>query len=71
MLDGALRQVECLGKDTRVTIEGPQKQLFKLALKDRGTLACGAQDGRRITVEYISKSNERLGTVGELAAIPD
>jgi tetratricopeptide (TPR) repeat protein len=71
MLEGALRQVDCLGKDTRVVIEGPSKQMFKLKLKERGKLACGAQDGRHVSVEYTPKPDERLGTVGELTAIPD
>ncbi len=73
MLEGALRQVDCVGKETRVVIEGPSKQLFKLKLKDRGKLSCGAQDGRRYSSrwEYTPKPDERLGTVGEVSAIPD
>jgi tetratricopeptide (TPR) repeat protein len=71
MLEGALRQVDCLGKDTRVVIEGPDKKMFKLSLKDRGKLVCGAQDGRHVSVEYTPKPDAKLGTAGELAAIPE
>jgi hypothetical protein len=71
MLDGTLRQIDCIGKDTRVVIEGPGAKLVKLTLKERGQLACGPQDGRRVSVEYTPKTDERLGTVGELSAIPD
>jgi hypothetical protein len=45
--------------------------MFKLKLKERGKLACGAQDGRHVSVEYTPKPDERLGTVGELTTIPD
>ena len=71
MLEGALRQVDCLGKDTVVVIEGPDKKMFKLSLKDRGKLNCGAQDGRHVSVEYTPKPDPKLGTVGEVSAIPE
>lgn len=75
MLEGALRQVDCLGpefgKATTVVIEGPNTKMFKLVLKERGKLACGAQDGRHVSVEYTPKPDAKLGTAGELSAIPD
>jgi Tfp pilus assembly protein PilF len=71
MLEGTLRQVDCLGKDTRVVIEGPNQQMFKLLLKERGKLSCGKQEDRHVSVEYTPKSDARLGTVGELSAIPE
>jgi hypothetical protein len=71
MLEGALRQVDCLGKDTTVVIEGPEKKMFKLLLKDRGKLSCGAQDGRHVSVEYTPKPDAKLGTLGELSGIPE
>ena len=70
-LDGALRQVDCLGADTRVVIEGPNKKMFQLSLKNRGKLACGKQDGRFVSVEYTPKPDAKLGTAGEVASIPD
>lgn len=71
MLEGALRQVDCIGKDTTVVIEGPEKKMFKLSLKDRGKLTCGAQDGRHVSVEYTPKPDAKRGTAGDLAAIPE
>jgi tetratricopeptide (TPR) repeat protein len=71
MLEGMLRQVDCSGKDTVVSIEGPNRQMFKLVLKERGKLACGKQEDRHVSVEYTPKADAKLGTVGEVAAIPD
>jgi tetratricopeptide (TPR) repeat protein len=69
-LEGILRQVDCLGKETRVVIEGPDKEMIKLMLKDRGKLACGPQKARQVAVEYAAKPDARLGTAGELATLP-
>jgi hypothetical protein len=33
------------------------------------SLGCGAQEARRVTIEYWAKSNPRLGTTGEVATI--
>ncbi len=55
----------------RFVIEGPKSQMFKLSVKDRGKLTCGAQDGRHVSVEFTPKPDEKLGTAGELAAIPE
>jgi hypothetical protein len=45
--------------------------MFKLLLKERGKLSCGKQEDRHVSVEYTPKSDARLGTVGELSAIPE
>jgi tetratricopeptide (TPR) repeat protein len=70
MLEGMLKQVDCIGKQTRVVIEGPDKQAVKLSLKDRGNLACGAQEARFVSVQYTPKPDAKLGTAGELAVLP-
>jgi hypothetical protein len=69
---GVLKQVDCLGKQTRVTIEGgdDRQVVVKLLVRDRKGLACGAQKARPVTVEYYPKPDARLGTSGEVAAIP-
>jgi Tfp pilus assembly protein PilF len=69
-LEGVLKQVDCLGKDTRIVVEGPDHEMFKLSLKERGKLTCGAQKARSVAVEYTPKPDTRLGTVGELARLP-
>jgi Tfp pilus assembly protein PilF len=71
MLEGALKQVDCLGKDTRISIQAADGQMTKLILKDRGKLACGPQDGRHVSVEYLPKADQKLGTAGELASLPE
>jgi hypothetical protein len=70
-LEGVLKQVDCLGKDTRIVIEGPAQKMIKLSLKDRGKLACGPQTGLHVAVEYTAKPDARLGTEGELATLPN
>jgi hypothetical protein len=71
MLEGTLRQVDCLGKNTRIVIEGPRQQMFRLLLKDRGKLACGKQEERHVVIEFAPKADSKLGTVGELTSLPD
>jgi hypothetical protein len=65
-----LKQVDCLGKQTRVVIEGPERQIVKLMVKVRGTLSCGVQKPRAITVRYTPKIDQRLGTAGEVESLP-
>jgi hypothetical protein len=76
---GSLKQVDCLGKQARLVIEGEDHKTLKLLIVDPGqiaisgagelTLGCGVQKARRISVEYFPKANARLGTVGEVATI--
>jgi tetratricopeptide (TPR) repeat protein len=65
-LEGELREVDCAGKTTTITIEGPEQRMIKLLLKDRGELACGPQKSHHVTVEYTPKPDAKLGTAGEL-----
>ena len=77
---GTLKQVDCLGKQLRVTVQGDDQKFTKLLIKDPGqvtlmgdsgseTLSCGPQKGRRVSVEYFARPNARLGTAGEVAVI--
>jgi tetratricopeptide (TPR) repeat protein len=70
MLEGELRQVDCLGKTTTISIEGPERQMIKLLLKDRGQLTCGPQKSHHVAVEYTPKPDAKLGTAGELETLP-
>ncbi len=69
-LEGELRQVTCVGTTTTIVIEGPDQQMIKLLLKDRGQLPCGAQKSHHVSVEYTPKPDAKLGTAGELASLP-
>ena len=78
-LAGTLKQVDCLGSQARLVVEGANHQTVKLLVTDprkvaimgRGelTLGCGAQKPRRVAIEYFPKPNARFGTAGEVATI--
>jgi tetratricopeptide (TPR) repeat protein len=76
---GTLKQIDCLGKQARLTMQTDDGATVKLLVPDPGkitvingneqSLACGGQKARRVTIEYWTKSNPRLGTAGEVATI--
>jgi hypothetical protein len=78
-LTGTLKQVDCLGSQARLVVDGDGRQTVKLLVTDprkvaimgRGelTLGCGAQKPRRVAIEYFPKPNARFGTAGEVATI--
>ncbi|MBZ5617445.1 MAG: hypothetical protein LAQ69_01740, partial [Acidobacteriia bacterium] len=78
-LKGNLKQVDCLGKQARLLVEGEDRKIVKLLVTDPGQIAisgggeqslgCGVQKARRVTIEYFPKPNARLATVGEVATI--
>jgi hypothetical protein len=78
-IGGTLKQVDCLGSQARLIIEGDDRKTVKLLVADPGKVAidgpgqialgCGARKARRVVVEYFPKANARLGTVGEVASI--
>jgi hypothetical protein len=79
-VQGLLRQVDCLGQQARLVIEGQDKKLTRLLIRDPKQLAvvgggdvtfgCGPQKPpRRVVVEYFPKPDAKLGTVGEAAVI--
>jgi hypothetical protein len=78
-LAGALKQVDCLGSQARLVVEGDGRKTVKLLVTDprkvaimgRGelTLGCGVQKPRRVAIEYFPKPNARFGTAGEVATI--
>jgi hypothetical protein len=77
--NGVLKQVDCLGKRLRLTVQSDEGKTVKLLIADPaqvavigGTgemkLSCGTQS-RQVKVEYFPKANAKLGTVGEVATI--
>ena len=77
---GALKQVDCLGKQARLVLESEDHKTIRLLVPDPSkiaisgtgelTLGCGAQaKARRVSIEYFSKSNARTATAGEVATI--
>ncbi len=77
---GTLKQVDCLGKQARLVLEGDDHKPLRLLVADPGkisitgsgelSLGCGAQSKpRHISVEYVPKNNARLATAGEVATI--
>jgi len=77
---GTLRQIDCLGKIVRLRVSSGQKQVL-LAIRDKenvvikgsqeGTvdLTCGPQKGKLVTVEYDSREDAALGTMGDVRSI--
>ena len=77
-LSGTLTQVDCLGKQFRVTVRNSAGKNLKLLIADPSkvflsggdqSLVCGAQKPRAVSIEYWAKPNARLGTAGEVATI--
>ena len=78
-VSGTLKQVDCLGKQARLTVESEDRKTVKLLVNDasqvvilgagEAKLGCGVQKPRRVTIEYILKANARLATQGEVATI--
>jgi hypothetical protein len=75
---GALRQVDCLGKQLRLIVETADHKLVRLLVPDisqiaflggQQTLACGKASPRQVSIEYFPKANPHLTTVGEVATI--
>ncbi len=78
-IHGMLKQVECLGSQARVVVEGDDHKTVKLLVADSAkvailgaggqTLGCGRQMPRPVSIAYFPKPNGRLGTAGEVATI--
>ncbi len=76
---GTLKQVDCLGKQARLVVEGDDHKTVRLLVTDPGAIAvsgtgelklgCGAQKPRRVAIGYFPKPNARLSTAGEVATI--
>jgi hypothetical protein len=76
---GTLKQVDCIGSQARLVLEGDDRKTIRLLVTDPGkvaingpgqtTLGCGAQKPRRVAIEYFPKVNSRLATAGEVASI--
>ncbi len=78
-VEGILKQVDCFGKQARIVIEKDGRKLTRLLVQDptqvvfiggaEQVLTCGPQRSLRAIVEFIPKSNPKLGTSGEVATI--
>lgn len=78
-LAGTLKQVDCLGSQARLVIEGSDRKLTRLLIPDPGKvvitgggdhpLGCGVQKPRHVSVEYFPKNNSKLATAGEIAIL--
>jgi hypothetical protein len=78
-IHGVLRQVDCLGKQARLTVEGDDHKTVRLLVADPSSIAisgggeqgftCGKQAPRTVTIEYFPKANARTATAGEVATI--
>ena len=78
-ITGSLKQVDCIGSQARLVIEGSDHKLVRLLVVDPSkvaiagggdqSLSCGAQKARHVSIEYFPKTNSRLATVGEVATI--
>jgi len=76
---GSLKQVDCLGKQARLVVEGDDHKTVRLLVSDPGKiviagtnqaqLGCGLQKPRRVAIEYFPKADTRLATAGEVATI--
>src|ERR1017187_8861915 len=76
---GNLKQVDCLGKQARLVVEGDDHKTVKLLVSDpakiviagtnKAQLGCGIQKPRHVTIEYFPKADTRLATAGEVATI--
>ena len=67
--EGMLKQVDCLGKLTRIVLETADGKPLKLAVKNRKGLACGPANVHA-AFDYDRKSDAKLGTAGELESFP-
>ncbi len=77
-VEGTLRQVDCLGKQLRLSIITKEKKTVRLLVVDLSNVAvkgdpvsfaCGVQRPRPIALDYVPKSDAKLGTSGEVAGI--
>lgn len=77
---GTLKQVDCIGKQARLIVQGDDKKLVRLLVTDpakivitggggEAGLGCGVQKPRAVVIGYFPKSNSRLATAGEVATI--
>lgn len=76
---GTLKQVECVGKQARLIIDGEDRKTVRLLVADPSKVAtdgpgekalgCGPQKARRVVVLFFPKHDARLGTSGEVASI--
>jgi tetratricopeptide (TPR) repeat protein len=77
-ITGTLKQVDCLGKQARLVVEGADHKTVKLLVDPAQVfvagggqlnLGCGVQKPRRVAIEYFPKPNAKLATAGDVATI--
>jgi hypothetical protein len=73
-------QVDCLGAQARLVIEGDGRKVTRLLIRDPSqvsfagggeqTFTCGTQKpARRVMIDYYVKPDAKLGTAGEAVVI--
>jgi tetratricopeptide (TPR) repeat protein len=77
---GALQEIECLGKEARVSITSGTSK-FSLLIRDSGSvqltnadsssanLTCGLQRGTRVAVGIVVKDDPKFKTIGDVVSI--
>ncbi|MCC7173947.1 MAG: hypothetical protein IT159_02030 [Bryobacterales bacterium] len=79
-LTGLLRQVDCLGAMARLVVEGGDRKVTRLLIRDPAqveisgggekSLGCGVQKpARRVVIEYFLKPDAKFGTAGDVAVL--
>ena len=78
-VSGSLKQVDCIGRQARLVIDGAERKTVRLLVADSAKVAingpgqqalgCGTQKARRVVVLFFPKNDARLGTSGEVASI--
>jgi tetratricopeptide (TPR) repeat protein len=75
---GTLKQVDCIGKQARLLVEGDDRKSVRLLVADpkvsivgggEHAFSCGAQKPRRVIIEYFPKADPKTATAGEVATI--
>ena len=76
---GTLKQIDCLARQLRLTIDTEDNKTIRLLIPDpqqvaimgggEQTLNCGRQQPRRVVIEYFPKTNAKMATAGEVATI--
>jgi hypothetical protein len=79
-VEGKLQQIDCLGKTARLRVRAGQKEVAlaitnpeAVVVKNSPTgmldLTCGPQKENRLTIEYESRPDAKLGTIGVVRSI--
>jgi tetratricopeptide (TPR) repeat protein len=79
-VEGVLRRIDCFSQGARVFVETAGRHLSvyirnpgEVLLRNASSLTfqftCGVQQPRRVSIEYITRPDARLGTAGDVTSI--